>query len=146
MTKKTKNRLAGTAGGVINGLFGGGGGMVLLPLLTGWSGLEARAAFATCVAIIFPMCCLSAAIYLFQVRPALSELLPYLLGAGLYFHRKNGFLDKDVWRQAALPGAAASLAASLLAAAVDVSLLRKPFGIFLLYSGGSMLWSARKKT
>ena len=54
--------------------------MVLLPLLTGWSGLEARAAFATCVAIIFPMCCLSAAIYLFQVRPALSELLPYLLG------------------------------------------------------------------
>ena len=80
MTDKWKNRVAGTAGGLINGLFGGGGGMVLLPLLTKWSRLEARAAFATCVAIIFPMCCVSTAVYLYQVRPALSTVVPYLAG------------------------------------------------------------------
>ena len=36
MTGKTKNVLAGIGGGFINGVFGGGGGMVLLPLLTRW--------------------------------------------------------------------------------------------------------------
>ena len=62
----------------------------------------------------------------------------------LFFHRKNGFLEKDVWRQAAVPGTIVSLAGALLATAVDVSLLRKPFGLFLLYSGASMLLSARR--
>ncbi|MDE7219619.1 MAG: TSUP family transporter [Oscillospiraceae bacterium] len=66
-------------------------------------------------------------------------------GISLFFHRKNGFLDKETWRQASLPGSAAALAGALLSMAVDVSLLRKPFGLFLLYSGGSMLLSARKK-
>ena len=61
MTDRRKHQLAGAAGGLINGLFGGGGGMVLLPLLTKWSRLEARAAFATCVAVIFPVCCVSTA-------------------------------------------------------------------------------------
>lgn len=65
-------------------------------------------------------------------------------GISLFFHRKNGFLNKEVWRQAAIPGTAASLAGALLATAVDVSLLRRPFGVFLLYSGASMLLSARK--
>ena len=64
---------------------------------------------------------------------------------GLFFHRKNGFLDRDAFRETALPGAAASLAGALIAAAVDVAVLRRPFGLFLLYSGASMLWSARKK-
>ena len=54
---------------------------------------------------------------------------------GLFFHRKNGFLDKEVWRQSAVPGALASLAGALIATAVDVSLLRRPFGLFLLYTG-----------
>ena len=78
MRRSTKNRIAGAAGGLINGLFGGGGGTVLLPLLTGWGGLQAKKAFATCVAIILPMCCISAAVYLWQVRPELRVVLPYL--------------------------------------------------------------------
>ena len=52
MTDKRKSQTAGIAGGVINGLFGGGGGMVLLPLLSKWRKLEARSSFATCVAIM----------------------------------------------------------------------------------------------
>ena len=31
-------RIAGTAAGLANGLFGGGGGMVLLPMLSGYVG------------------------------------------------------------------------------------------------------------
>ena len=56
MTDKRKAQVAGAAGGAVNGLFGGGGGMVVLPLLTKWRKLEARSAFATCVAVILPMC------------------------------------------------------------------------------------------
>ena len=63
----------------------------------------------------------------------------------LFFHRKNGFLEKETWRQAAVPGTLASLVGALAATAVDVSLLRRPFGIFLLYSGASMLLSAWKQ-
>ena len=36
--------LAGAAAGLVNGLFGGGGGMVLVPLLSGWCVLEERKA------------------------------------------------------------------------------------------------------
>ena len=66
MTDKRKNQIAGLSGGLINGLFGGGGGMALLPLLTRWRQLDGRSAFATCVAIILPMCCVSTAVYLWR--------------------------------------------------------------------------------
>ena len=65
--------------------------------------------------------------------------------ASLFFHKEKGFLDRESFRQAAVPGVIASLAGAALSMAVDVSLLRKPFGIFLLYSGVSMLLSAKKK-
>ena len=80
MTDKRKNQIAGAAGGLASGLFGGGGGMILLPLLVKWRKLEGRKSFATCVAIILPMCCVSAAVYLWQVRPAWGTLWPYLAG------------------------------------------------------------------
>ena len=38
-----------------------------------------------------------------------------------------------------------ALAGALLSLAVDVSLLRKPFGLFLLYGGASMLLSGIRK-
>ena len=66
-------------------------------------------------------------------------------GISLLFHRKNGFLDRETWRDAAPLGTAAALAGALASLAVDVSLLKKPFGIFLLYGGASMLLGAIKK-
>ena len=69
MEKKTKYRLSGIAAGLTNGVFGGGGGIPLLVLLTKWAGVEEKKAFATCVAVIFPMCVLS-----------LTTALPYLIG------------------------------------------------------------------
>ena len=64
---------------------------------------------------------------------------------GLFFYRKNGFLEKKTWRQAALPGAVASLVGAVVGGVVDVSLLRRPFGIFLLCSGWAMLRGAKKE-
>ena len=112
MTKKGKTRLAGGAAGLVNGLFGGGGGMVLLPLLNRWSGIDPRAAFATCVAIILPMSCISAGVYLWQTRPDYLLLLPYLAG-GL----AGGFLGGMTFGK------------------VSVRALKIIFGLFLLYGG-----------
>ncbi len=70
MNKKKGKRLwyalAGGAAGVVNGFFGGGGGQVLVPMLAGKCALEQRKAFATSVAVIAPLCALSAAIYWFR--------------------------------------------------------------------------------
>ena len=94
--KQLRFVIAGGLSGLINGFFGGGGGMLLVPLLTGWCGLTQRQAFSTSVAIILPLCALSSAIY--WIRGGLDMLLalPYLLGglvggmvAGKLYHKLN---------------------------------------------------------
>lgn len=72
--------LAGGAAGIVNGFFGGGGGQVLVPLLAGWCGLGQRRAFATSVAVIAPLCALSACIYWLRGQLELALTLPYLAG------------------------------------------------------------------
>lgn len=100
--------------------WGVGGGTLLLVCMTLFLGVEHR---------------LAQTINLLFFLPAAA--------AGLMFHVKTGYLDRQVWRQAALPGAAAALVGSALALLVDVSVLEKPFGIFLLCSGASMLLGSR---
>ena len=73
-------RIAGAAAGLANGLFGGGGGMVFLPILSRWGRLDQRKLYATCVGVIFPVCLVSAAVYLFRGELSLLTALPYLLG------------------------------------------------------------------
>ena len=68
-------RIAGTAAGLANGLFGGGGG-----ILSRWGGLSQRKLYATCVGVIFPVCLVSAAVYLFRGELSLLAALPYLAG------------------------------------------------------------------
>ena len=40
---------------------------------------------------------------------------------------------------------AAALAGAWIATALDVELLRRPFGVYLLLSGVSLLWPQRRK-
>lgn len=112
MTDKIRRAAAGTAAGLVNGIFGGGGGMVLLPLLSGRGGLSRRTAFATCVAVIYPMCLVSAVLYCLRVRPDFALLLPYLLG-----------------------GTAGGIIAGLTFEKIPVRLLKAIFGAFLIYGG-----------
>ena len=73
-------QIAGGAAGLANGLFGGGGGMVFLPILSRFGRLEQRKLYATCVGVIFPVCLVSAAVYLFRGELSLLAALPYLAG------------------------------------------------------------------
>ena len=49
--------------GIISGFFGGGGGMLCVPLLQ-FCGLDAKRAHATALLVILPLCIVSAAIYI----------------------------------------------------------------------------------
>ncbi len=55
---------AGLVTGAVNGLFGGGGGMVVVPLLQA-CGRPPLVAHATAILIILPVCMASAVVYLF---------------------------------------------------------------------------------
>ncbi len=72
--------LAGSAAGLVNGLFGAGGGMVLVPLLGKKTGLSEQERFPASVAIIAPICIVS---LLFSADWNLTfwQILPYLLGS-----------------------------------------------------------------
>ena len=65
-------------------------------------------------------------------------------GAALFFHRRNGELDTAAVRRTAIPGALAALVGAGAAMLLDVDLLRRPFGLFLLYAGGTLLFSRGK--
>ena len=82
-----------------------------------------------------------------QVTAQGINLLYFLPTAGvsLFFHRKNGLLDKNTLKKAIPPGIASAAAAAFLATAVDVEILRKPFGIFLLCNGVMMLRQGKKQ-
>lgn len=78
-----KYLIAGGLAGIANGLFGGGGGSVFVPLLTGYCELDQRRAFATSIAVILPLCALSAGIYFVRGGLDLMAALPYLIGGAL---------------------------------------------------------------
>ena len=77
-----KNILAGSAVGVVNGLLGGGGGMVAVPALIS-AGLEERRAHATAIAVILPVCLASALVYLFYGLLPFESFLPVAIGTFL---------------------------------------------------------------
>ena len=112
--------LVSAAAGVLSG-WGVGGGTLLLLVLTLFLDVEHRTAQAVNMLFFLPAAALS-----------------------LFFHRKNGRIDRTVWVRTALPGTVAALVAALAALTVDVSLLRKPFGLFLLWSGLSALRRAKR--
>ena len=49
--------------GVVNGLFGAGGGMLAVPLLLAVGGLSEVKAHATAILVILPLCLVSAVVY-----------------------------------------------------------------------------------
>lgn len=65
-------------------------------------------------------------------------------GMGLYWHRKNGLLEKDVLRQAIPLGTVAAIAAAWIATSVDTAVFRKPFGVYLLITGVMTLFQTKK--
>ena len=101
--KKVKKWLVFVFGGLIgliNGLFGGGGGMIVVPFLNKVFNMEQKEAQATALFVILPISLVSTTIYLFNQAIDFSTGWPIILGivgggavgAGLLSKLKNKLL------------------------------------------------------
>ena len=104
--------LAGGLAGAVNGLFGAGDGMVLVPLLTLLSPLEEDAIFPASISIILPICIVSLLFTAVTQGLSLSTSLPYLLGSAM------GGLLAGIWGQK-----------------IPVVWLHRALGILILWGG-----------
>ncbi len=104
--------LSGLISGAVNGLFGAGGGMVLVPLLESSKTLEEREVFPASVAMILPLCIVSLGITATQEPIPWQQALPYLLGS--------------------IPG---GLLAGLLGKKIPAKWLHRALGLMILWGG-----------
>lgn len=73
--------LAGIGAGAVNGLFGAGGGMVLVPLLTWLTDLDDQEIFPASVSIILPICLVSLSLTFDAGIVPWNVAIPYLIGS-----------------------------------------------------------------
>ncbi|MDD4715335.1 MAG: sulfite exporter TauE/SafE family protein [Oscillospiraceae bacterium] len=108
--------LAGVLAGVLSG-FGVGGGTLLLIYMAVFAGIRQQTAQGI----------------------NLLYFLPTSL-ASLYFHIKNGFIEKKAILPAVLSGVCLTAVSAFFATGLDVSVLKKCFGVFLLITGAIELF------
>ena len=102
--------------------WGVGGGTLLLLVMTLFLGVDQRTAQGINLLFFLPTA-----------------------ASALVCHWKNGYLDKPALKAAVPPAVLLALAGAWAATALDVDLLRKPFGVYLLLSGVSLVWPGGKK-
>ena len=112
MKETWKYAISGAAAGAANGLFGAGGGMILVPLLTRWARLEDKKAFATSISIIAPLCIVSIVVYCLRGSMDLAAAVPYLIGG--FF---GGLLGGKLFRK------------------IPAKFLHKALGLIIIYGG-----------
>ena len=110
---KWRSALAGIAAGAVNGLFGAGGGMVLVPMLRG-SDLTQDEVFASSIVIIFPMCILS---LLPRTPLPWGQAMPFLIS-----------------------GIVGGVLAATLGKRIPVTQLHRVLGALIVYGGVRYLW------
>ena len=94
--KKVHIVLFGALIGVINGLFGGGGGMVVVPVLTKFFGFSQKEAQATALFVILPISIASSIIYITHNSinfatswPAILSIIAGGVGGALLLNKLN---------------------------------------------------------
>lgn len=102
----------GATAGILNGLFGAGGGMVLVPLLIGKLGMESKEAFVTSVAVMLPLSIASYTVFCVNGGNVWAQSLPYLAGGII-----GGVLSARLFRN------------------ISASWLHRVFSILILYGG-----------
>lgn len=109
--------LAGLGAGAVNGLFGAGGGMVLVPLLGLLTDFEDREVFPASVSIILPICLISLTVSAIGHGIPWSDAMPYLIGSGL-----------------------GGLLAGVFGKKIPTAWLHRGLGLLILWGGVRYLW------
>lgn len=81
--KQFPTLLAGAAAGILNGLFGGGGGMVLVPLLDRGAHIPQEQIFPSSVSIILPISLISLGMHAISAPLPWEQAWPYLIGSAI---------------------------------------------------------------
>jgi uncharacterized membrane protein YfcA len=110
--KNLKSIVAGALAGFANGFFGAGGGLFLVPLFVRWIDIKEKKAFATSVAVIFPLSAVSLFIYFLKGDLNIASVWPTLLG-----------------------GLAGGVIAGRIFGKIHVTFLRRIFGLLIIYGG-----------
>jgi len=105
----------GFAVGLLNGLFGAGGGMVAVPMLRGM-GMKTNQSHATSLSIVLPLSILSGWLYLRGEHFSLAEAAKYLPG-----------------------GLAGAIVGAIFLPKIKTIWLRRLFGAVIIFSGGRLL-------
>nr|WP_325260108.1 sulfite exporter TauE/SafE family protein [uncultured Oscillibacter sp.] len=113
--------LCGLGASVISA-WGVGGGTLLLLVMTLFLGVDQRTAQGVNLLFFLPTA-----------------------ASALVCHARGGYLDKPTLKSAVPIAVLAALIGAWISNAVDVELLRKPFGVYLLLSGTSLVWPQKKQ-
>ena len=108
---KLRSIIAGALAGAVNGLFGAGGGMILVPLLSKCDSFSDKEVFSSSIVIILPICLISLLSSSGTNLPW-QAAWPYLLG-----------------------GAVGGALAAFLSKRIHPVLLHRILGLFILYGG-----------
>ena len=105
--------MIGVTSGVLNGLFGAGGGCVVVPAMEKFLDMDEKKSHATAIAVIFLMSAVSSVLYI-----------------------RGGWFDFSLWLPVTLGGLiGGALGGSVIAMKMNNSVLRRMFGVFLLFVG-----------
>ncbi len=107
-----KTALAGLAAGAVNGLFGAGGGMILVPALGLLTDLTDKEIFPASISIMLPACLISLMVGTGGTPLPWAAAAPYLIGSGV-----GGVL------------------AGWLGKRIPTQYLHRILGLFILYGG-----------
>lgn len=112
--------LIGGVAGVLSGMFGIGGGVVIVPLLVYFAGYDQHRAVGTSLATLLP---------------------PIGIGAAIEYYR-NGFVDVRAAIVIAIMVAIGAWLSAMLAVRISGPSLRLAFGVFVIGLGASMAFDA----
>ena len=112
--------LCGLGASVVSA-WGVGGGTLLLLVMTLFLGVDQRTAQGINLLFFLPTA-----------------------ASALVCHARGGYLDKPTLKAAVPAAVTAALMGAWISNAIDVELLRKPFGVYLLLSGASLVWPQKK--
>lgn len=114
---KVKLLSIGIITGFINGLFGSGGGTIVVPALIFLLGMDDHKAHATAISIILPLSIISTIIYLSNKSIQLKIALPIAIGGVI-----GSFIGAKTLNK------------------IPINILRKIFGSIIIYTAIRMIW------
>ena len=117
LSKKTGATISGTAAGATNGLFGAGGGMVLIPLLSALAGITGADIFPNSVAVILPISLVTLSVTALRTTLPWPEAIPWMIGSAV-----GGILAGHFGKK------------------IPVKWLHRVLGLLILYGGVRYIW------